>query len=100
MGESSLRKRIKNYEFKGKIDQNVLNIVLQELKESNYTLPDDIKEVGIDEYKIIPASVTGYKDRVILERRASDLTQAEKDIINRDLYTQSAYNTGYPHSAS
>ena len=58
-----------NYEFKGKIDQNVLNIVLQELKESNYTLPDDVKEVGIDEYKIIPASVTGYKDRVICEAK-------------------------------
>ena len=61
-----------NYEFKGKIDQNVLNIVLQELKESNYTLPDDVKEVGIDEYKIIPASVTGYKDRVICEAKYSD----------------------------
>ena len=84
-----------NYEFKGKIDQNVLNIVLQELKESNYTLPDDVKEVGIDEYKIIPASVTGYKDRVVLERRVSDLTQTEKDIINQDPYTQSAYNTGF-----
>ena len=65
-----------NYEFKGKIDQNVLNIVLQELKESNYTLPDDIKEVGIDEYKIIPASVTGYKDRVVLTEEPLSLSRS------------------------
>ena len=75
-----------NYEFKGKIDQNVLNIVLQELKESNYTLPDDIKEVGIDEYKIIPASVTGYKDRVVLTEeplslyRSAAVTRTQSDM--------------------
>lgn len=65
-----------NYEFKGKIDQNVLNIVLQELKESNYTLPDDVKDVGINEYKIIPASVTGYKDRVILTEEPLSLSRS------------------------
>ena len=75
------------YEFKGRIDKDVLNIVLQELKESNYTLPDDVKEVGLDEYKIIPASVTGYKDRIILEepfgvRRSGDasIARAQTDI--------------------
>ena len=65
-----------NYEFKGKIDQNVLNIVLQELKESNYILPDDVKEVGINEYKIIPASVTGYKDRVVLTEEPLSLSRS------------------------
>ena len=65
-----------NYEFKGKIDQNVLNIVIQELKESNYTLPDDVKEVGINEYKIIPASVTGYKDRVVLTEEPLSLSRS------------------------
>ena len=75
-----------NYEFKGKIDQNVLNIVLQELKESNYILPDDVKEVGINEYKIIPASVTGYKDRVVLTEeplvlsRSSTVAHTQSDL--------------------
>ena len=75
-----------NYEFKGKIDQNVLNIVLQELKESNYILPDNVKEVGINEYKIIPASVTGYKDRVVLTEeplvlsRSSTVAHTQSDL--------------------
>lgn len=56
-----------DYEYKGTIDKTVLGMVLEELKQSNYTLPDDIKETGIDEYKIIPASITGYKDRIICE---------------------------------
>lgn len=64
-----------NYEFKGRIDKNILDIVLQELKESNYTLPDDIKEVGLDEYKIIPASVTGYEDRVICEAKGKNINK-------------------------
>src|SRR5574343_501870 len=50
-----------DYEYKGTIDKTVLGMVLEELKQSNYTLPDDIKETGIDEYKIIPASITRYK---------------------------------------
>lgn len=65
-----------NYEFKGKIDNDTLNIVLSELKESNYILPDDVKETGIDGYKIIPASVTGYKDRIVYEDTNDDLTKA------------------------
>ena len=59
-----------DYEYKGTIDKTVLGMVLEELKQSNYTLPDDIKETGIDEYKIIPASITGYKDRIIHEADA------------------------------
>lgn len=59
-----------DYEYKGAIDKTVLGMVLEELKQSNYTLPDDIKETGIDEYKIIPASITGYKDRIIHEADA------------------------------
>ena len=65
-----------DYEYKGTIDKTVLGMVLEELKQSNYTLPDDIKETGIDEYKIIPASITGYKDRVIHEADKSDTEKA------------------------
>lgn len=42
-----------------KIDHDILNIVLEELKESNYTLPDNIKEEGVERFRIIPAGVTG-----------------------------------------
>lgn len=78
------------YEFKGRIDKDVLNIVLQELKESNYTLPDDVKEVGLDEYKIIPASVTGYKDRIICEAK-------NKKTGNN--YNNSNYNNSYDNKS-
>ena len=67
-----------DYEYKGTIDKTVLGMVLEELKQSNYTLPDDIKETGIDEYKIIPASITGYKDRIIHEANKSDTKKAFK----------------------
>lgn len=68
-----------DYEYKGTIDKTVLGMVLEELKQSNYTLPDDIKETGIDEYKIIPASITGYKDRIIHEANKSDTKKAFKN---------------------
>ena len=36
------------------IDKDVLNTVLEDLKESNYTLPDDVKESSLESYKIVP----------------------------------------------
>lgn len=74
-----------DYEYKGAIDKTVLGMVLEELKQSNYTLPDDIKETGIDEYKIIPASITGYKDRIIHE------ADADKTIESRSKTMESNY---------
>lgn len=74
-----------DYEYKGTIDKTVLGMVLEELKQSNYTLPDDIKETGIDEYKIIPASITGYKDRIIHE------ADADKTIESRAKTMESNY---------
>lgn len=74
-----------DYEYKGTIDKTVLGMVLEELKQSNYTLPDDIKETGIDEYKIIPASITGYKDRIIHE------ADADKTIESRAKTIESIY---------
>ena len=74
-----------DYEYKGASDKTVLGMVLEELKQSNYTLPDDIKETGIDEYKIIPASITGYKDRIIHE------ADADKTIESRSKAIESIY---------
>lgn len=50
-----------------KIDHEVLEAVMQDLKESNYTLPDDIDPIGLDEYSIIPGTVTKAGDRVVCE---------------------------------
>lgn len=52
-----------------KIDHEVLNTVLEELKESNYTLPDNVNESSLESYKIIPGYRTGYKDMIIQEAR-------------------------------
>lgn len=60
-----------NYEVKLKIDRDVLNVVLQELKESNYVLPDNIKENSIESFKIIPSSLTGSRDRIVQEANGS-----------------------------
>lgn len=51
------------------IDKDVLNTVLEDLKESNYTLPDDVKESSLESYKIIPGYRTGMRDMVIKEVR-------------------------------
>ena len=49
------------------IDKDVLNTVLEDLKESNYTLPDDVKESSLESYKIVPGYRTGMRDIVIKE---------------------------------
>lgn len=49
------------------IDKDVLNTVLEDLKESNYTLPDDVKESSLESYKIVPGYRTGMRDMVIKE---------------------------------
>lgn len=51
------------------IDKDVLNTVLEDLKESNYTLPDDVKESSLESYKIVPGYRTGMRDMVIKEAR-------------------------------
>lgn len=50
-----------------KIDKDVLNTVLEDLKESNYTLPDNVKESSLESYKIVPGYRTGMKDIIIKE---------------------------------
>ena len=49
------------------IDKAVLNTVLEELRESNYTLPDNVKESSLESYKIVPGYRTGMRDMIIQE---------------------------------
>lgn len=58
-----------SYDATLKIDHEVLNTVLEELKESNYTLPDNVNESSLESYKVIPGYRTGYKDMIIKEAR-------------------------------
>jgi hypothetical protein len=58
-----------SYDATLKIDHEVLNTVLEELKESNYTLPDNVNESSLESYKIVPGYRTGYKDMIIQEAR-------------------------------
>ena len=55
------------YEQTLTIDKDVLNAVLEDLKESNYTLPDNVKESSLESYKIVPGYRTGMRDVIIKE---------------------------------
>lgn len=58
-----------SYEQTLKIDKAVLNTVLEDLKESNYVLPDDVKESSLESFKIIPGYRTGMNDMIIQEAK-------------------------------
>lgn len=58
-----------SYDATLKIDHEVLNTVLEELKESNYTLPDNVNESSLESYKVVPGYRTGYKDMIIQEAK-------------------------------
>ncbi len=69
-----------NYEFKGRIDKDVLNTVLEELKESNYTLPDDVKESSLESFHIVPGYKTGTKDIIVNEAKRNKRTNKPNNI--------------------
>jgi hypothetical protein len=73
------------YEQTMKIDHAVLNSVLEDLKESNYVLPDDVKESSLESYKIIPGYATGRNDMIINEAKP-------RNNNFNDLATQNNYN--------
>ena len=58
-----------SYDATLKIDHEVLDTVLEELKESNYTLPDNVNESSLESYKVVPGYRTGYKDMIIQEAK-------------------------------
>jgi len=47
------------YDRTMRIDHDVLNAVLEDLKESNYVLGDDVKESSLEAYKILPGYTVG-----------------------------------------
>lgn len=69
-----------SYDQTLKIDKEVLNTVLEELKESNYVLPDDIKESSLESYKVIPSYRTGQKDMIIQEGKKREFNPLFGDI--------------------
>lgn len=60
-----------SYDQTLKIDKAVLNTVLEDLKESNYVLPDDTKKSSLESFKIIPGYRTGMNDMIIQEARSN-----------------------------
>lgn len=84
-------------EYTGEIDHAVLETVLSELKESNYTLPDDIKESSISDYKIIPGYGTGMPDRVVCEAETDkkSLDRAKTIEVGYKLHDMTVLNAEY-----
>ena len=79
-----------SYDATLKIDHAVLETVLEELKESNYTLPDNVKESSLESYKVVPGYRTGHKDMIIQEaknKRNSGNTIYTGDSMHSDART-------------
>lgn len=68
-----------SYDQTLKIDKDVLNTVLEDLKESDYTLPDDVKESSLESYKIVPGYRTGMRDVIIKENKKEVIYEWRRD---------------------
>ena len=66
-----------SYDATLKIDHAVLESVLEDLRESEYVLPDNINESSLESYKVVPGYRTGYNDMIVQER--TTLNEAKKD---------------------
>ena len=78
------------------IDKDALNAVLEDLKQSNYTLPDDINESAISDFKIVPGYRTGYKNMVLNEGPEQDREAISKRQLNyTDIETKRVLNGEY-----
>ena len=77
---------VENYQFTGTIDKQTLDIVLRELKETNYTLPDDIKQESISDYRIVP----GYGLEPMIIKEAPQSPQPSLADLSGKLTVQSA----------
>ena len=69
------------YEQTMTINKDVLNAVLEDLKQSNYTLPDDIEEGAISDFKFVPGYMTGRDDMIIHEAVPRQGKQTNKQYI-------------------
>ena len=84
-----------SYDATLKIDHAVLETVLEELKESNYTLPDNVNESSLESYKIVPGYRTGYNDMIIKENNQL-LNEAKKDVYSPgDLNRMAGYISSF-----
>lgn len=81
-----------SYDQTLKIDHEVLNTVLEDLRESNYTLPDDTKESSLESFKIIPGYRTGMNDMIINEAKGNGgkHTYVHRNDATRDLEMRDA----------
>ena len=88
------------------INHKVLDAVLEDLKESNYTLPDNVKESSLESYKIVPGYRTGSNDMIIKEaeltgfringeraKTAKDFNDAQK--ANFEIHNKTILNNEY-----
>jgi hypothetical protein len=83
-----------SYDATLKIDHAVLESVLEDLRESEYVLPDNINESSLESYKVVPGYRTGYNDMIVKER--TTLNEAKKDIYTPgDVARWKAYIGGY-----
>lgn len=82
-------------EFRGKIDHDVLNEVLKDLRESNYTLPDDVNEQSIESFKVIPGYAIRGNDVVIKEAKnkfTGVINQRRGSTVTGDTYGDNTVN--------
>ena len=83
-----------SYDATLKIDHAVLESVLEDLRESEYVLPDNINESSLESYKVVPGYRTGYNDMIVKER--TTLNEAKKDTYTPgDVARWKAYIGGY-----
>lgn len=73
-----------SYEATLNIDRDALNAVLEDLKESNYTLPDNVKESSLESYKIVPGYRTGMRDMVVHEARYDNIQGLDIQDVSSD----------------
>lgn len=83
-----------SYDQTLKIDHEVLNTVLEDLRESNYTLPDDTKESSLESFKIIPGYRTGMNDMIINEAKKNKKNKGGNNGSNGGGNNSNAGNTG------
>jgi hypothetical protein len=84
-----------SYDQTLKIDHEVLNTVLEDLRESNYTLPDDTKESSLESFKIIPGYRTGMNDMIINEgKKKKNKGRNNNNSSNSGGNNSNAGNTG------
>ena len=74
-----------SYDATLKIDHAVLESVLEDLRESEYVLPDNINESSLESYKVVPGYRTGYNDMIVQEvgyTKATDLRGAKASLAD------------------